>query len=303
MAELHHFAYGWFNPVVAYLMAFLGSALGLLCTARARDAGSRGRQVRWLVLAAMAIGGAAVWLMHFMGMLGFDVPASPVRYDPLMTAVSLVIAVLTVGIGVFIVGLGQPRTYKILLGGLFTGGGVAAMHYTGIAALRVAGRVAFEPSLVGASVVIAVVASTVALWFTSTIRGRWPIVLAAAIMGVAVVGMHYTGMAALRISLDPRVTTVSGLSPLVLVVPITVLAAVSLIAMAFSALQTMTEEEFAGAPARTTWRLTEPAREPASTTRLALEAGGPPGADPPSAASGAVWPPPGWADVPPSRRR
>src|SRR5215216_5745167 len=105
MAEIHHFAYGWFNPVLAYLMAFLGALLGLVCARRARNARVRGRRVRWLIMAAVSIGGAGVWLMHFMAMLGFDVPASPVRYDPLLTVASLGLVVLVVAVGLLIVGL------------------------------------------------------------------------------------------------------------------------------------------------------------------------------------------------------
>jgi len=247
VAELHHFAYGWFNPVVAYVMAFLGSLLGLVCTARARESTIRSRRVRWLVLAAIAIGGAGIWLMHFMAMLGFDVPRTQVRYDPFITIGSLAIAVLTVGVGLFIAGLGPRRGYKVLLGGLFTGLGVSAMHYTGMFALHVGGALSYDPGLVGASVLIAVVASTVALWFTVRIKGWRPIISAAIIMAFAVVGMHYTGMAALRIKLSDVPVPIGGVNPVLLIVPITVLTAAALIGTALSALQAMTEEEF-GSP-------------------------------------------------------
>jgi NO-binding membrane sensor protein with MHYT domain len=79
VAQIHHLTYGAVNPVVAYLIAFVGSLLGLACTTRARAARHRRRRTRWLVLAAITIGGAAVWLMHFTAMFGFDVPDSPVR--------------------------------------------------------------------------------------------------------------------------------------------------------------------------------------------------------------------------------
>ncbi|HEX2355828.1 MAG TPA: MHYT domain-containing protein [Micromonosporaceae bacterium] len=245
MAEVHHFTYGLFTPVAAYLMAFLGSTLGLLCTARARRAHTPGRRTRWLVLAAIAIGGAGIWLMHFMAMLGFEVPGSPVRYDPVRTFGSMALAVLTVGAGVFIAGGGRRSFSKILIGGALTGAGVLAMHYSGMSAMHVAGRITYDPRLVAASGVIAVGTATVALWFTVSIRGWWPILAAAAIMGVAVCGMHYTGMAAIRVRLDDAATTpVGGSSPFLLIVPITLLAAAALIGLAFSALQAMTEEEF-----------------------------------------------------------
>lgn len=245
MAHVHHFAYGWFNPVVAYAMAFLGSLLGLVCTARARA--SEGRRARWLLLAALSIGGNGIWLMHFIAMIGFDVPASPVRYDPLTTAVSLVMAVVTVGAGLFIAGRGRRSVIRVIVGGAFTGGGVVAMHFTGMAAVRVAGTISYDPGLVVASIVIAVVAATVALWFTVTVQSWGKIIAAAAVMGVAVCGMHYTAMAATRITLrDGGAGAVEGISPFLLLVPIVLLAALGLIGMASSALQAMTEEEFAG---------------------------------------------------------
>ncbi|WP_155369877.1 MHYT domain-containing protein [Catellatospora vulcania] len=250
MAEVHHFAYGWFNPVTAYLMAFIGSLLGLVCTARARRAPTAGRRARWLVIASLSIGGTGIWLMHFMAMIGFDVPASPVRYDPVVTFISFALAVVTVGIGLFIAGQGRRSAMRIVAGGGFTGLGVVAMHYSGMAAMRVAGQVSYDLGLVGASVLIAVVAATVALWFTVTVSGMRSIIAAAAVMGVAVCGMHYTAMAAIRITLDTGGTgQVEGLSPFVLIVPIVLLSALCLIGVMFNALQAMTQEEFDGADA------------------------------------------------------
>ena len=249
MAEIHHFAHGAFNPVAAFILAFMGSLLGLVCTAQARNASTRGRQARWLVLAAVAIGGAAIWLMHFMAMLGFAVPASPLRYDPALTLGSMAMAVLAVGIGLFIASRGRRSSWRIVLGGLFTGLGVVGMHYIGMAAMRVYGRITYEANLVVASIVIAVVAATVALWFTVTIRGWGPIVAAAFVMAIAVCGMHYTAMAAMRVELfESGQGTVEGISPISLLVPITLLASAALVAMAFSGLKAMTEEEFEGEP-------------------------------------------------------
>jgi NO-binding membrane sensor protein with MHYT domain len=246
VAEIHHLTYGAVNPVVAYLIAFVGSLLGLVCTTRARAARNRRRRTRWLVLAAITIGGAAVWLMHFTAMFGFDVPDSPVRYSPLLTVASLVVAVVTVGSGLFVAGRGEPSGGRVVLGGMLTGGGVVAMHYTAMAAVQVAGRIEYAGALVGASTVIAIAGATVALWLTVEVRGWRAVVAGAFVLGLAVCGMHYTGMAAMRVRLwAPGEIRVEGLSPSLLIVPITVLAAVTLIGVAFSALQAMTEEEFA----------------------------------------------------------
>jgi NO-binding membrane sensor protein with MHYT domain len=249
--EIHHFAYGWFTPVLAFVLAFTGSLTGLVCTDRARQAGTSARRGRWLVLGSLSIGGAGIWLMHFMAILGFDVPATTVRYDPVVTFASLVFAVLAVGCGLLFVGTGTRRPDKLVLGGLFTGGGIVAMHYTGMYAIRLGGQISYDGSLVLASVLIAVVAATVALWFTAWVRGWQALVGASAIMAFAVCGMHYTAMAALRVRLDSGQRAVDGLSPGVLVVPIFVVAAVALLGMFVSALQAMTQEEFSdGTPPR-----------------------------------------------------
>jgi NO-binding membrane sensor protein with MHYT domain len=242
MPVVHHFAYGPVNPTLAYAMAFLGSLLGLTCTAYARAATTSGRRSRWLLIASFSIGGG-IWLMHFMAMLGFDIPATQVRYNVPLTVSSAALAIGVVGVGLLIVSSGRRAVWKILLGGVFTGTGVATMHYTGMAAMRIAGGISYDTSIVAASVLIAVVAATVALALAVTVRGRLPIVFSAAIMGVAVCGMHYCAMAALRIHLNTDGRIVPGMDPIVLVLPIIVIVAGGLIAMMFGALQTANEED------------------------------------------------------------
>ncbi|MEV0895784.1 MHYT domain-containing protein [Actinoplanes sp. NPDC049802] len=253
MADVHHFTYGVFNPIAAYLLAFLGSFLGLLCTARARDARNRGRRNRWLVIAAFAIGGGGIWLMHFSAMLGFDVPESPVRYDLSMTLLSLAFAVLTVGIGLLVVGHGARSAGKTVAAGTLTGTGVIAMHYTGMEGIRLSATVHYSPLLVVASALIAIAASTVALWFAVSVRGWAKVTGAAAVMAVAVCGMHYTGMAAMQIELRPGAPAAGGIRPLTMLVPIILITTATIVGVALSALQAMTEEEFtdgAGTPKR-----------------------------------------------------
>jgi NO-binding membrane sensor protein with MHYT domain len=245
VAHVHHFTYGAFNPVAAFLLAFLGSFFGLLCTRRARDARTRSRRNRWLAIAAFAIGGGAIWLMHFAAMLGFDVPDSPVRYSIPMTILSFLFAVVTVGIGLAVVGNGRRSLPKVVASGVLTGVGVLAMHYSGMEGLHVAGVVHYNLMLVAASGIIAIVASTVALWFAISVRGYGPTAAAAGIMAVAVTGMHYTGMAAMTVQLRPVTPgDVKGLAPLAMIIPITVLTASCVLGVALAALQAMTEEEF-----------------------------------------------------------
>jgi NO-binding membrane sensor protein with MHYT domain len=262
MAEIHHFGYGWFNPVMAFAMAFLGSLLGLVCTTRARAAAGRARRSRWLVLAAISIGGGGIWLMHFMAMLGFDIPATQVRYDLPITFGSMAIAIGTVGIGLHAAGSGSPSTAKTVLAGVFTGGGVCAMHYTGMAAMNLPGSIHYDQGLLIASIIIAIVAATTALWFTLYVRGMGAIIGASVIMAIAVCGMHYTAMAAMRVTLiTPITSTANGVTPSLLVVPIFIVAAAVIVGTFTSALQAMTSEEFGNdGPS--------PVRIPAQRTRV-----------------------------------
>jgi NO-binding membrane sensor protein with MHYT domain len=230
---VHHFAYGVINPVLAFILSFLGSLLSLVLAARARDS-LRWRRARWLFLSALALGGTGIWLMHFMAMLGFDLPATRITYNLWVTASSFFLAVVIVAIGLFAAVFTTPTGGKIAIGGIFTGVGVGSMHYTGMSALGVAGKIAYDPTLVLASFIIAIVASTVALWFAAIIRGAGATVAAALLMAVAVCTMHYTGMSAVRVELSPEVAPVEGMGAFELLAPIAVLACVMISALAYA---------------------------------------------------------------------
>jgi NO-binding membrane sensor protein with MHYT domain len=217
---IDHFSFGVVTPTLSYTLSVLGSFLGLVCTARARALVDPKRRARWLLLAAWAIGGTGIWVMHFMAMIGFTVAGISIRYDLATTIASWITAIVVVGIGLFIVGFGRPTAFKIIVGGIFTGVGVAAMHYTGMAAMRMPAIVHWDRTLVGASVAIAVVAATVALWFTVTVKKGWMILVAALVMGVAVNGMHFTGMFAMSVSSDTVAQAPSGFLPILFVAPI-----------------------------------------------------------------------------------
>ncbi|MBO3735740.1 MHYT domain-containing protein [Glycomyces niveus] len=233
--EHHHFTYGWLNPVMGLAFAAAGSFLGLSASRYARAAASAGGRLRWTLLAALAIGGVGIWMMHFIAMVGFTVTGADIAYDPGLTAASFGLAVAAVGVGLFVSGGKRAGWPRLILGGLVCGAGVVGMHYTGMAAVAAGGRVVYDPVLVGASAAVAVVASTVALRFTAVVDRRGTMALASAVMSVAVVGMHYTGMAAVEVQGPPR-EDVSGISPLVLLLPILILAMIAIVGMVFGVL-------------------------------------------------------------------
>ena len=202
MIHVNNFSNGALNPVLAYVMSCVGCFLGLRCTTRARAYQGAAR-ARWLTLAALSIATTGIWVMHFIAMLGFTIPGQTIRYNVPITILSMVIAVIVVGIGTFIVGFSRAGTWPLLLGGLIIGLGVNSMHYLGMAAIRVQASLTYNPVLVAASVVIAVIAGTAALWAALRLDTLWSTLIASLIMGVAVSGMHYTGMAALQVHAAP----------------------------------------------------------------------------------------------------
>ena len=198
MVHVHNFSYGLVTPVLGYVMSCLGCFLGLRCTTRAR-AMQGAQRTRWLLLAAVSIATTGIWVMHFVAMLGFTIPGQTITYNVPVTILSMVIAVVVVGIGLLIVGLRRQRAMPLLLGGIIIGFGVASMHYIGMAAMRMPDTMRYNNGLVGCLVVIAVVAGTAALWAALRLSTVWSTLAASLIMGVAVSGMHYTGMAALHV--------------------------------------------------------------------------------------------------------
>ncbi|WP_043684847.1 MHYT domain-containing protein [Streptomyces xylophagus] len=220
MGHMDHFSAGWVTPVLSYAMACVGAALGLRCTVRALEADGASKR-NWLTLASVAIG-SGIWTMHFVAMLGFSVEGTPIRYDVPLTVLSLLMSIGVVAAGVFTAGYGRSRVTSVAFGGIGTGLGVAAMHYTGMAALDLHGEIDYDPRLVIASVAIAVVAATAALTLTLIVRGPILATLAALVMGLAVSTMHYTGMYAVSVTLAPSSATLSGATATEFIFPLAV---------------------------------------------------------------------------------
>lgn len=195
---------GTFTPIAAYLVACLGSALGLLSSERARNAIGPTRNW-WLAVAAVSIGGLGIWGMHFTAMLGTWMGAN-VAYDIPITLLSMLVAIVVVGIGLILALRrdGDERFWPLAAGGLVTGLGVAAMHYTGMSAIVINAEVTYDTAFVVLSIAIAVVASTAALWFTREVSGPLAVLGASLVMGLAVTGMHYTGMHAMSVTVNQR---------------------------------------------------------------------------------------------------
>ncbi|WP_338580709.1 EAL domain-containing protein [Pseudomonas sp. MAG733B] len=194
---------GSYSPtlvIISLCVAILASYTALDLTGRIATA--KGRAVHlWTAGGAFAMG-VGIWSMHFIGMLAFKLPID-LGYDIGITLLSLLTGILSSGFALWLVS--QPRLplWQLAFGALIMGAGISAMHYTGMAAMRMQPGIDYDPTLFGASLLIAVVASGAALWIAFHLRQHTPYVRlirggAAMIMGVAIVGMHYTGMAAAR---------------------------------------------------------------------------------------------------------
>ena len=181
-------------------LVILSVVIAVFASYTALDLGSRVRSAtagpRWAWIAgAAAAMGVGIWSMHFIGMLAFEM-GMPAAYDVRLTILSLVIAVGVTGAAFAWVSKEGTGAAALLVSGPLMGAGVAAMHYTGMAAMRVPGNVAYDWPIVALSVGIAVSAATAALWLTFRQHGLWQKLVAALVMGIAVAGMHYTGMGA-----------------------------------------------------------------------------------------------------------
>ena len=202
MLSVHNFSNGLLNPALGYVISCVGCYLGLRCVIMARPYHGVAR-ARWLSLAAVSIGATGIWAMHFIAMLGFTVPGHEIRYSVPMTLASMLVAIAVAGIGLFIVGFGDGGWRRLLAGGVIIGLGVAVMHYLGMAAMSMQGSMSYNIPLVALSLLVAIVAGTAALWAGTQVNSTGVTIGAALIMGAAVSGMHYTGMAALHVVRDP----------------------------------------------------------------------------------------------------
>ena len=188
---------------LSILVAMVVAYTALKLAARVADAGpSSGR---WWLLGGAAAMGMGIWSMHFIGMLAFSV-GIPLRYGIFRTLLSLVIAMITSGFALAIASRPQLSLRRLALGSLVMGAGICAMHYSGMSAIQIVPIITYQPMLVLASIGIAIGASFAALWLAFKLRSGRSRYLglaragAAVIMGLAISGMHYTGMAASKLA-------------------------------------------------------------------------------------------------------
>ena len=203
-------AYGVYEPrlvVLSLLVAIFASWMGLQITGHARSNPAH----RAIVLGAGSLAlGAGVWAMHFIGMLAFNL-CTPVHYEQWTTILSALPSIAASYVALNLISRPQLGRTGLLVGGVLVGAGIGAMHYAGMAGMRMSLSLHYDPAMFALSIVVAVVLATLALGvrsglsrFESMPESR-RLLIAAIVMGCAIAGMHYTGMAAARFTgeVDP----------------------------------------------------------------------------------------------------
>ncbi|PSS47856.1 hypothetical protein C6560_16065 [Enterobacter sp. FS01] len=232
--------------VISFVVAILASYTALNMAGRV--VGSTGIAARvWLTGGGIAMG-IGIWAMHFIGMLAMDV-SMRLNYDLMQTALSMFIAIGASLFALWLVSRDHLRRRRLFTGAVILGSGIVAMHYTGMAALEVEPAIVWDMRWVALSVVIALLASLAALWLTFRLRrdaGQVALMRAGAavLMGMAIAGMHYTGMKAaqfpVQVHMHHQGVNGSWLAVLVSVVALSILGITLLVSMFDARLQART---------------------------------------------------------------
>ena len=200
--------HGSYSPslvLLSILVAVLASHAALQLIRQVALSVSRASRLGWLLGGALAMG-LGIWSMHFIGMLAYDIGTS-VTYEWGLTLLSMMVAVLSSGLALWANTLSRLTLPWLFGSGAVMGGGIASMHYLGMAAMQMPMAYRYDAPLLGLSILVAVIASTAALWlgglFLHQRRPRRSYqALAALLMGGAIAGMHYLGMAAMEVVPD-----------------------------------------------------------------------------------------------------
>jgi len=216
-------SYGIYDPklvLLSLLVAIFSSWMGLQIAGQARQRNSQ-RPI-FLLTGSLALG-AGVWAMHFVGMLAFNL-CTRVGYDPMITVGSSLPSIGASFVALNLIARERLGRTGLLAGGVLVGAGIGAMHYAGMAGMRMSLDLRYDPATFALSIVVAVVLATLALWVRFGLKRLRSmsesrrLLLAAVVMGCAVAGMHYTGMAAARFvgTVDPNAPASSDTTTLAL---------------------------------------------------------------------------------------
>jgi NO-binding membrane sensor protein with MHYT domain len=238
-------SYNYGLVALSVLIAILASYAALDLAGRTTAARGTPRWI-WLIGGATAMG-LGIWAMHYIGMLAFHLPV-PVLYDVPTVIVSLIAAVAASAVALFVVSRNKLTVLSVVAGSIVMGSGIAAMHYTGMAAMRLPAMHHYDGRLVALSVTLAIVISLVALLLTFLFRDEvkvtsWRKFGSAVLMGVAVPVMHYTGMAAASFTSAPLMGDTSR-AVSISAVGVAGISSVAFMVLAFAILTSIIDRRF-----------------------------------------------------------
>jgi NO-binding membrane sensor protein with MHYT domain/nitrogen-specific signal transduction histidine kinase/ActR/RegA family two-component response regulator len=194
----------------------------------------------WLVAAAIAMGGG-IWSMHFIAMLAFNMPIS-MSYDIGLTTLSLVVAIFVTGVGFYFINRQSAPPLSLVFSGIFMGLGISAMHYIGMAAMREHAGISYDFLFLALSLVIAIGASTAALWLAFRTKDLGQKLVAAVVMGVAISGMHYSAMRGTTFAVHGPVHEAQGYAGLDQTNLALVVAGITFVILAFALIASLQQE-------------------------------------------------------------
>ncbi|MFG0380701.1 PAS domain S-box protein [Pseudomonas sp. zbq_18] len=195
--------FGTYDPwlvILSLAIAMFTSGMALQVAGMARLSRNPLHRHTALLTGSLALGGG-VWAMHFIGMLAFELCA-PVHYAPGLTLLSLLPSLGASWVALHLLSRHQITAWQLIGSGVLVGAGIGAMHYSGMAAMRMEPLLRYDPWIFALSILVAVGLAILALWVRFGLRGRLSsgkaIIASGVVMGLAISGMHYTGMAAAR---------------------------------------------------------------------------------------------------------
>ncbi len=223
-----------YDPLLVLMslcIAVFTSGMALQLADVARDSETAWWRQITILTGSLALG-AGVWSMHFIGMLAFQLCAE-VRFDLDVTLLSMLPSLAASWVALSVLARRNLSLLQLCIGGLLVGAGIGAMHYSGMAAMQMAPLLRYDPWMFGVSILVAVGLAILALWVRFGLEGRlpalWALLLSALVMGLAISGMHYTGMKAARF-----VGVAESAHPIAVVDSLYLGAAISLITVALT---------------------------------------------------------------------
>ena len=191
--------------LISVAIAIFASFMALQVAGMARDSDMWLQRQTAIVTGAIALGGG-IWSMHFIGMLAFDL-CTHVTFEPRLTLLSMLPGMAASWVALHLLARPQISRPQLLVGGVLVGAGIGSMHYSGMAAMQSALDLHYDPALFALSLVVAIVMAVLALWIRFglaasrlQLRPMTALLASSVVMGLAISGMHYTGMLAARFS-------------------------------------------------------------------------------------------------------